>query len=337
MSSRVSIRTALFWGIGAAALGVLVWQMATSTGGVPDPTDPSARLSHGAVVFDSGLLVFREGLETILVLAAVLASFLGSNRALRGPVAAGGATGFAAAVATWFIAVGLLGALGARGLEVQAATGLLAVVVLLVVMNWFFHRIYWTAWIANHHRRRRRLLDQSRGDVARKGVLFGLVLLGFTSVYREGFEVVLFLQSLRLEYGSATVLEGVAIGLGLTAAVGVVTFALHRRLPYKRLLVITGVMLGVVLVVMVGESVQEMQLAGWLPTTTLDIAIPGWLGLWFAIFPTLEGLVAQLLAAGLVLGSYLVAVELKIRRPRRRGLLAAEQADSRPQAALSRP
>ncbi len=310
--------------------------MATSSGGVPDPTDPSARLSHGAVLFDSGLLVFREGLETILVLAAVLASFLGANRALRGPVAAGGATGFGATVATWLIAVGLLGALGARGLDVQAATGLLAVVVLLVVMNWFFHRIYWTAWISSHHRRRRRLLDQSHGDVARKGVLFGLVLLGFTSVYREGFEVVLFLQNLRLEYGSSTVLEGVAIGLGLTAAVGVVTFTLHRRLPYKRLLVITGVLLGVVLVVMVGESVQEMQLAGWLPTTTIDVAIPGWLGLWFAIFPTVEGLVAQLLAAGLVIGSYLVAVELKVHRPRRRGLLAAEQAEA-PAPALSRP
>jgi high-affinity iron transporter len=335
MSSRVSIRTAVLWGIGAAALAVLVGQMATSSGGVPDPTDPSARLSHGAVVFDSGLLVFREGLETILVLAAVLASFLGANRALRGPVAAGGATGFAATVATWFIAIGLLGTLGARGLDVQAATGLLAVVVLLVVMNWFFHRIYWTAWISHHHRRRRRLLDRSHGDTARKGVLFGLVLLGFTSVYREGFEVVLFLQSLRLEYGSSTVLEGVAIGLALTAAVGVATFALHRRLPYTRLLVITGVMLGIVLVVMVGESVQEMQLAGWLPTTTLDIAIPGWLGLWLAIFPTVEGLAAQLLAAGLVIGSYLVAVELKVRRPRRRGLLPAEQAEAPPQPALS--
>jgi high-affinity iron transporter len=337
MSNRPSIRAAAYWALAGAAFAVLVWQVTTSSGGVPDPTDPNARLSHGAVVFDSGLLVFREGLETILVLAAVLASFLGGNRTLRGPVAAGGATGFVATIATWFIAIGVLGALGAQGLDVQAATGLLAVVVLLLVMNWFFHRIYWTAWISSHHRRRRRLLARNRGEAARKGVLVGLVLLGFTSVYREGFEVVLFLQNLRLEYGSATVLEGVAIGLGLTAAVGIVTFALHHRLPYKRLLVVTGVMLGVVLVVMVGESIQEMQLAGWLPTTTLDIAIPGWLGLWFAIFPTVEGLLAQFLAAGLVIGSYLVAVELKVRRPRRRGQLAAEKAEAPPAPALIGP
>ena len=60
----------------------------------------------------------------------------------------------------------------------------------------------------------------------------------------------------------------------------------------------TGVMLGVVLIVMVGESVQEMQLAGWLPVTTVPLSIPGWVGLWFAVFPTVEGLVAQLLAGG---------------------------------------
>jgi high-affinity iron transporter len=313
---------------------VLAWQMLTASGGVPDPTDPTARLSHGAVVFDSGLLVFREGLETILVLAAVLASFLGANRAYRTPVAAGGAAGFAATVGTWFVAIGVLGALGAGGLDVQAATGLLAVVVLLLVMNWFFHRVYWTSWIAHHHRRRRRLLARA-GDAARRRLLLGLALLGFTSVYREGFEVVLFLQNLRLEYGSATVLEGVAIGLALTAAIGILTFALHHRLPYKRMLVLTGVMLGMVLVVMVGESVQELQLAGWLPTTTLGVPIPGWLGLWFAIFPTVEGLVAQLLAAGLVIGSYALAVELKVRRPRRRGEIAARRPDAPPVAALS--
>jgi high-affinity iron transporter len=68
------------------------------------------------------------------------------------------------------------------------------------------------------------------------------------------------------------VLQGVAIGLALTAAVGWVTFVLQERLPYRRMLIATGVLLGVVLLVMVGESVQEMQLAGWLPGTSLGVA-----------------------------------------------------------------
>ena len=49
---------------------------------------------------------------------------------------------------TWFAAIAVIGAVGGPGLEIQAATGLLAVVVLLVVMNWFFHNIYWTGWIS---------------------------------------------------------------------------------------------------------------------------------------------------------------------------------------------
>ena len=95
------------------------------------------------------------------------------------------------------------------------------------------------------------------------------------------------------------------------------------------MLVLTGVMLGVVLIVMVGESVQEMQLAGWLPTTTVPLSIPGWIGLWFAVFPTLEGLVAQVLAAGLVLGSYFGAEYLKVKRPRREALREAALAQPR--------
>ena len=94
-------------------------------------------------------------------------------------------------------------------------------------------------------------------------------------------------------------LEGVGLGLALTVAVGAVTFALQRRLPYKRMLVATGVLLGFVLLVMVGESVQELQLAGWLPAHSIGVAFPGWVGLWFAAFPTVEGVAAQVLAAGL--------------------------------------
>jgi high-affinity iron transporter len=285
-------------------VAILVWQAVAYGGDVPDPTGAGARLGHGAVVVDSGLLVFREGLETILVLAAITASFLGAERALRRPVALGATAALAASVATWFAAIGIIGALGGPGLDVQAATGLLAVAVLLVVMNWFFHRVYWTGWIAHHHRRRRALLGRARGG---DGVVLGLALLGFTSVYREGFEVVLFLQDLRLADGSAAVLQGVAIGLALTAAVGWVTFVLQERLPYKRMLVATGVLLGVVLLVMVGESVQEMQLAGWLPSTSLPVAFPGWAGLWLAAFPTVEGVVAQAGALVLVAGSYAVA------------------------------
>ena len=93
--------------------------------------------------------------------------------------------------------------------------------------------------------------------------------------------------------GSGVVLEGLAIGLALTTAVGVVTFVAQRRLPYRRMLVFTGILLGFVLIVMVGESAQELQLAGWISTTPIGVSFPGFLGLWLAVFPTVETLVAQ--------------------------------------------
>ena len=312
--------------LGGLLVALLAWSAFDAHGGTPEPT-AGEHLSHGAVVLDSALLVFREGLETILVLAAVTASMVGASQVYRRPIAIGAGTGFLASVATWFLAAWVLGQLGGSGLAVQAATGLLAVIVLLVVMNWFFHKVYWTGWIANRNRHKRAIVSRARID-GRRATMWALILLGVTSVYREGFEVVLFLQNLRLSYGAGTVLEGVALGLGLTAIVGGITFLAHRRMPYKRMLVLTGVMLGVVLIVMVGESVQEMQLAGWLPETTVALRIPGWVGLWFAIFPTLEGLVAQALAAALVVGSYFGAEYWRVKRPRKRAEVPAVRAEA---------
>jgi len=144
--------------------------------------------------------------------------------------------------------------------------------------------------------------------------------------------VVLFLQSLRLQAGSSVVLEGVALGLAGTVAIGVLTFAANARLPYKRLLVATAWLLGFVFVVMVGETAQEMQLAGWLPTTTIDLAIPGWMGTWFALFPTVETIAAQLAAATFVLGSYFVARRVRVAAPRRRGEKPAIRPEAPPLA-----
>jgi high-affinity iron transporter len=311
-------------------------------GGTPDPTDTANQMSPTTAVINSGVLVFREGLETILVLAAITASFLGANRAYRKPVAVGSGLALAASVATWFLAIWVIGMFGGDGLAVQAATGIPAIIVLLLVMNWFFHKLYWTGWISHHHKRRRGLLGSVDGDdgTLTRAALLGLGLLGFTSVYREGFEVVIFLQGLRERFGSSVVLEGVVLGLLFTAAVGVLTFSLHQRLPYKKLLIITGALLVVVLWVMVGEEVNEMQLAGWIGTTPINgLNIPGWAGTWFSIFPNVETIAAQLLALVLVLGSYVAAQYVRIWRPRRRGEQVARRAEAPPasERAAERP
>jgi hypothetical protein len=78
---------------------------------------------------------------------------------------------------------------------------LLAIIVLLVIMNWFFHKVYWGGWICMHTHRKRHLLKEAAADPnASKTALWrGLALLGFASLYREGFEIVSFPSDLQFE------------------------------------------------------------------------------------------------------------------------------------------
>jgi high-affinity iron transporter len=247
------------------------------------------------------------------VLAAITASMTGEKRGHRRPVAVGAGVAFGATLITWFIAVRIVDSLSDNmsALDLQAATGLLAVIVLLVIMNWFFHKIYWGGWIRAHNRRRKALLENARAvEISQRHLWWGLILLGFTSLYREGFEVVLFLQSYNLRLGGGVVLTGALLGIALSGMVAVLTFLLQQRLPYRKMLVTTGILLGVVLLVMVGEQAQEMQLAHWISTTPIHWLAPfvqPWMGMWFAVFPTYETISAQFIAAFLVIGSYYAA------------------------------
>src|SRR4051812_4917980 len=311
MPSRQTIIIAIVLCLAAVGVvAVLIWQGVTEQG-APDPLRPNT--SPTVAFLDIGVLVFREGLECILVLAAITASMTGVKQPHRRPVALGAGLAFGATLVTWLIAVRIVGSLmdNVPALDLQAATGLLAVIVLLVIMNSFFHKIYWGGWIRAHNRRRKSLLAPDRtGKNGSSRLWWGLILLGFTSLYREGFEVVLFLQSYNLRLGGNVVLKGALLGLLLSGMVAVLTFVLQQRLPYRKMLITTGILLGVVLLVMVGEQAQEMQLAHWISRTEIPWLverIPAWVGMWFAVFPTYETLIAQGLAAVLVVGSYYAA------------------------------
>jgi len=302
-------------------IGILVWQGITSHG-APNPVAPNT--SHLAASLDIAVLVFREGLESILVLAAITAGLSQKAKAQgrddSAPIFLGASAGFLATLLTWFIVRGIVDDISqmVSMLVLQAATGLVAVIVLLIVMNWFFHKVYWGGWIIIHNRRKKELLESAETGTSPGLLYWGLVLLGLSSVYREGFEVVLFLQSYYLKLGGLTVLYGSLVGLGLTLVVAVITFLAHKRMPYRKMLIFTGVMLGFVLLVMVGEEAFEMQQAGWLPTTTihaLEGLIPDWAGVWFSLFPTVETIVAQLIAAVLVVGSYFISGRVMAQHP----------------------
>ena len=265
---------------------------------------------------NTAIIVFREGLEAVLILAALTAGLVGARRRLRRPLLIGAAAALAASVASFVVAQTVLSSLVRYGEKLEAVVSLIAVAVMLLILNWFFHRVYWSDHMAGLHGRKKQILKGAGLSVAAAQVV-GLAMLGFSAVYREGFETALFLQALALEAGAASVAEGALLGALGVAAVGVLTIALQRKLPHKRMLELTGVMILGVLVVMAGKTVQVCQVVGWLPVHPIgDLRLPYWAGLWFGVFPTWEGVAAQVGAALFVVGSYFGAEWVRARNRR---------------------
>jgi high-affinity iron transporter len=271
----------------------------------------------GAVIFNSAVIVFREGLEAVLIFAALMASMVGTYTVYRRPLVIGGLAAFGATALTWVAFHYLLSSLRVYGEKLEAVVSLLAIGVLLLVLNWFFHNTYWSRWIQQFHGKKRSIMGMAAGQSV------SFVLLGFASVYREGFETTLFLQALVLDAGTLTVLQGVALGLLGTAAVGFLVFALQAKLPHKKLLIVTGVLISAVLVTMVGNTVHILQAVAWMPITPIEqVSPPYWVGQWLGIFPTWEGVLLQLVSGVFVVGSYFVAEHLKTRERRQRTFAA---------------
>lgn len=296
-------------------IGTIVWQGIYFKGN-PDPT--ANHITPTAAIINTAILVFREGLEAILVLAAIISGLVRKKQDnYWKPISAGAGVSFLATLVTYFVVVAIISSVNASALNLQAFTGVLAVVVLLIILNWFFHKIYWTGWISLHNRKKQQSIGNKNNEVT-KNAFWSLFLVGLTCVYREGFEVVLFLQSIRLKVGSDIVLFGTLIGLSLTMMVGVLTFMFQKKLPHKKMLVVTGVLIVMVLAVMVGETVQEMQLAGWMGTTSIGVNFPDWMGVWFCVFPNVEGLSLQAFAVVYVVGSYFLQRFLTKRKAMRK-------------------
>ena len=114
-------------------------------------------------------------------------------------------------------------------------------------------------------------------------------------------------------------LPGVALGLAATLAVGALTILLERKLPHRKMLIVTGVLMTWVLVILVGTTVQTFQVVGWSPRRlrSRGCGCPYWAGTWAGIYPTWQGIVAQVGAATFVVGSYLAAEHVRARRRRR--------------------
>ncbi|MEA2418997.1 MAG: high-affinity iron transporter, partial [Thermoleophilaceae bacterium] len=132
-------------------------------------TDGAGSLGEGATaataVTNAAVIVFREGLEAVLILAAVMASLSGAARAQRRPMLFGALLALVGSVVTFVLARTVLTELARYGEKLEAVVGLIAIAVLLLVLNWFFHKVYWTEHIKKFNTRRRRLLGVTAGGL----------------------------------------------------------------------------------------------------------------------------------------------------------------------------
>ena len=244
-------------------------------------------LSPTAAVISAALIVVREGIEAVVILAALLAGLRGSEDAqIRKRIGAGAWLALATSAGLFIASRSLLRGLSRYGETLESVISVLAVIILLMVSNWVFHKYYWTGWNA-------KLRDLSREAQKQRTPLtetLALVGVGFMTIFREGFETTLFMQSLILEAGMPSVLIGLSIGAALIAAMGFTVFLIGAKMPYRKMLVFTGGLVIFVLFTFVGSTVRLFQTVGWLPVNPIPgLQLPPWTGLWLGLYPTWEG------------------------------------------------
>ncbi len=245
-------------------------------------------LSPMAATISAVFIVAREGLEAVVILAALLAGLRGAeNAGIRRRISAGAWLALAVTAVVFAASRTLLQGLSHYGETLEAVISIVAVAVLLIVTNWVFHKYYWTGWNA----RLRELSKAAQRQQETRWESMALVGVGFMTIFREGFETTLFMQSLILEAGMRPVLLGLGLGGVFIAAVGFAVFSIGAKLPYRKMLVVTGVLVIFVLFTFLGSTVRLFQTVGWLPVHPVPgLELPSWMGVWLGLYPTWEGL-----------------------------------------------
>ena len=221
----------------------------------------------------SGLLILlREGLEAILVLAAILA-FLrntGQQSAVRS-VNVGWGLALVAGLATWALAAYVIDVSGAQRELLEGCTALFASVMVLWLGVWMHDRRHAAAW-----------QDYIKSSLVGGGGRFGFAMLAFFSVYRELFEVILFYETLWLQAGPAwhnAVLAGGATALVLLMGLAWVILRGSAKLPLALFFGINAALLCALSVVFAGHGVKALQEAGIFGTRPVAFFDFDWLGI----------------------------------------------------------
>lgn len=226
-----------------------------------------------SISFVSALLILlREGVEAILVLAAILA-FLrntGQEKAVRG-VHIGWGLAFVAGFATWAVAAYVIDIGGAQRELMEGFTSLFACVMVLWLGVWMHDRRHAAAW-----------QDYIRSSLVGGGGRFGFAVLAFFSVYRELFEVILFYETLWLQAGPAghnAVIAGAGTAVVILIGIAFVILRGSAKLPLKLFFTVNAALLCALSVVFAGHGVVALQEAGVIGTRPVPFFDFDWLGI----------------------------------------------------------
>jgi high-affinity iron transporter len=276
--------------------------------------DESERLVSGtgiiapSIAFSTSFsLVFREGLESALIIGAILTYLEASrNDRFKKHVYYGIIIAAAATAVTWFIAQYIVELSGASRELIEAIAGLSAVAVLFWVSFWVLNKIETKKWIE--------FVKAKIWKATTTGSLLVFVMLSFFTVYREGFETVLFYQAIFSfsKYMEWYVIAGLISGLVVIIGVALVVRRLGKKLPLR---VLFGLTMGIgayMSIAFMGNAVREFQELGIIPTTHLIGIVPRFdinLATMTGIHPTLETVVAQMVLLSIyVIGSLYILV-----------------------------
>jgi high-affinity iron transporter len=281
--------------------------------------DESERLVSGvgivapAIAFSTSFsIIFREGLESALIIGAILTYLQASrNNHFKKHVYYGILIAVAATAATWFIAQYIIEISGANRELIEAIAGLSAVAVLFWVSFWVLNKIETKKWIE--------FVKAKVWKATTTGSVIVFTALAFFTVYREGFETVLFYQAMLsfARYMELYIVAGLVIGLAVIIGVAILVNKLGKRLPLRALFALTMGIGAYMSIAFMGNAVRELQELGVVPTTPLFGIVPRLdinLATMTGIHPTLESVVAQVILLAIYLIGSLYILILKPRR-----------------------
>lgn len=280
--------------------------------------DESERLVSGTgliaptIAFSTSFsIIFREGLESALIIGAIITYLEASrNERFKKHVYYGIIIAVVATAVTWYVAQYIIELSGVSRELIEAIAGISAVAVLFWVSFWVLNKIETKKWIE--------FVKAKVWKATTTGSLMVFVMLSFFTVYREGFETVLFYQALLsfAKYMEWYVIAGMVLGLAVIIGVAFGVRRLGKKLPLR---VLFGLTMGIgayMSIAFIGNAIREFQEVGYISTTHVIGVIPRLdinLATMTGIHPTLETVVAQLILLSIyVVGSiYILIIQPK--------------------------